>query len=100
MGLFIYTTGYYRGTADFDPSNGLSNISSYGNTKDVFVLKLDLSGNFIWVKTIGGSADDIGNSIDSDSLGNIYYVQGLIQSTADFDPNGAGSLNITTNGVE
>lgn len=95
---FIYTTGYFRGTADFDPSNGLSNISSYGNTNDVFVLKLDLSGNFIWVKTIGGSADDIGNSIDSDSLGNIYFT-GSYQSTADFDPNG-GLFNITTNGVE
>lgn len=95
---YIYTTGYFSGTVDFDPSNAVNNVISFGNTKDAFILKLDLSGNFIWVKTIGGSANDIGNSLDLDSSANIYYT-GSYATTVDFDPNG-GLFNISSNGGE
>ncbi len=36
----VYTTGYFSGTADFNPGPGMSNLSAFGNT-DIFVVVLD-----------------------------------------------------------
>jgi hypothetical protein len=80
----IYTTGYYMGTSDFDPNFGLYNLTSAGNT-DIFISKLDSSGNFIWAKSIGGSFTDDGLSLAVDILGNVY-ITGFFEDTCDFDP--------------
>lgn len=93
----VYTTGWFYGTADFDPSASEANFASVGVT-DIFISKLDASGNFQWAKSIGGSMDDYGFGIDVDNSGNIY-VTGTFQSTVDFDPN-AGTLNLTSLGLD
>lgn len=36
----LYVTGYYSGTADFDPSASTFNIGSVGGSSDVFLVKL------------------------------------------------------------
>ncbi|MBK7669539.1 MAG: hypothetical protein IPJ32_20690 [Sphingobacteriaceae bacterium] len=48
----VYTTGFFMGTTDFDPGTGVSNLASTGQT-DIFISKLDASGNFVWAKKIG-----------------------------------------------
>ena len=67
----IYLIGYFSGTADFDVSSATNSLSPNGGA-DVFILKLDANGNFIWVKKIGGSTDDDFASIEIDSQNNIY----------------------------
>lgn len=91
----VYTTGYFSGTVDFDPGAGISNMSSVGGM-DIFICKLDASGNFVWAKQIGSTLTDIGYSIFIDGSGNVYST-GSFQSAADFDP-GAGSFNMTPAG--
>ncbi len=79
----VYTTGYFQGTADFDPGAGTFNLSSTGGL-DVFVSKLNASGDFVWAKQLGGATDDEANSITLDAAGNVYttgYTNG-----GDFDP--------------
>ncbi|MFA6510840.1 MAG: SBBP repeat-containing protein, partial [Candidatus Paceibacterota bacterium] len=93
----VYTTGYFAGTADFDPGAGTSNLTSAGNA-DIFVSKLDTSGNFVWVKQLGGTNTDNANSISVDSSGNVYTT-GYFADTADFDP-GAGTSNLTSAGAQ
>ncbi len=88
----IYMTGFFRNTVDFDSSAGSTNLTSAGEA-DVFVFKLDSSGNFVWVKSMGGASTDSGNGIAVDSSGNIYTT-GIFQGPADFDP-GAGTANLT-----
>jgi hypothetical protein len=89
----VYTTGYFLGTVDFDPNSGVSNLTSAG-IGDIFINKLDASGNFLWAKQLGGSSHDIGESITVDASGNVY-ITGTFLGTADFDP-GSGTVNFTT----
>ncbi|MFZ1457327.1 MAG: SBBP repeat-containing protein, partial [Saprospiraceae bacterium] len=50
----IYSMGHFNGTADFNPSLlGVHNITSAGNN-DVYISKLNSSGNFVWAKAISG----------------------------------------------
>jgi len=91
----VYTTGYFRNTVDFDPGAGTVNLTSAGDL-DIFVQKLDASGNFLWAKRMGSTGDDDGYYITVDVLGNVYAT-GNFQNTVDFDP-GAGTANLTSAG--
>jgi hypothetical protein len=90
----VYTTGNFEGTADFDPGAGVYNLNA--SHKDIFISKLDASGDFIWAKRIGGSSDDTGISIDLDATGGVYYT-GFFSNTVDFDP-GTGTYNLSAMG--
>jgi len=91
----VYITGQFLGTVDFDPGAGVANLSSEGSF-DIFVQKMDASGNFIWARQMGGAGDDNGRSIGIDTSGNIYTT-GFFQDTADFDPS-AQTAYLTTVG--
>lgn len=91
----VYTTGYFFGTADFDPGSGTVNLIPAGSV-DVFVSKLDESGNFIWAKQLGGTSSDKGSAITVDILGNVYTT-GEFRGTSDFDP-GPGTSELTSAG--
>jgi hypothetical protein len=91
----VYTTGYFQGTVDFDPGAGTNNLTSQGSG-DVFIQKLDPSGNFLWAKSFGGTLFDEGNSITVDASGNVYTT-GRFEGTVDFDP-GAGTNNLSSQG--
>src|SRR5687768_9377346 len=66
----VYTTGEFSGTADFDPGPAVVNFVA--SSSDIFISKLDANGNFVWVKSIGGSGPDAGASIITDPSGNVY----------------------------
>lgn len=87
----VVTTGYFTGTADFDPSNistynlNSSNVCSGSSScSDMFVSKLDSLGNFTWAINIGGTQSVVGNAIKIDKDGFIY-VAGTFKDTVDFD---------------
>ena len=93
---FIYVAGQFYGTADFDPGAGTSELTSLNVSQDIFILKLDSSGNFVWVNSVSGTSDDFVGGLFVDSSNNIYTV-GQFYGTADFDP-GAGTNNLTSSG--
>ncbi len=93
----IYVTGDFIGTVDFDPGAGSVLISSNGNQRDCFILKLDASGNYIWAGAFGSAfLGDASFSIYVDASTTIYTT-GYYQGTVDFDP-GAGISDITSGG--
>ena len=92
----VFTTGFFQGTADFDPGAGVFNLTSAGN-RDIYISKLDAAGNFVWAKKMGGISPDHGNSIALDASGNVFTT-GSFEGTADFDP-GAGTFNLTSAGI-
>jgi PKD repeat protein len=91
----VLITGSFNGPVDFDPGSGIYNLTSNGS-QDILILKLDSSGNLIWVKNVGGSSWEYGMSITSDVNGNVYTT-GYFQSIADFDP-GSGTYNLSSIG--
>ena len=82
-----YVTGYFYDSATFS-STTLTNNGVY----DIFITKLDSSGNWLWAKKAGGSSNDSGNGIAVDAIGN-SYVTGYFDSNATF-----GSTTLTSNG--
>src|SRR4030095_14166224 len=63
---------------------------------DIFISKLDSSGNFVWAKTLGGAGIDDGRCIITDDEGNIYF-SGSFSGTCDFNPD-TGVYNLTSAG--
>jgi hypothetical protein len=62
----ILITGTFEGTVDFDPSDGINSVTSQGG-RDIFLVKLDADGNFIYAKTYGGIGADTGMAINIDA---------------------------------
>lgn len=92
----VYTTGFFSGTVDFDPGPGTLNLTSAGN-EDIFISKLDASGDLVWAVRMGGSNWDYGASIAVDGSGNVYTT-GAFRGTVDFDP-GPDFFLLTSNTV-
>jgi hypothetical protein len=91
----IYVGGMFSGTIDFDPGTGATNGYCSG-TREAFILKLDSDGNFVWVRTAGGSGNDQVNAMVLDLQGNIC-VTGNFSSSAYFDSTNE-SLQLSSSG--
>lgn len=79
----LVLTGYFSGTADFDPGTSVYNLTSNG-LKDVYLMKLDNAGNFVWANQLGGTEHDAGKSLTTDNLGNVFitgYYTGTVTSS-------------------
>jgi len=84
-----YVTGGFEGTATF----GSTTLTSNGGY-DIFIAKLDNSGNWLWAQNAGGTGYDEGYCIAVDAIRNSYVI-GYFQGTA---TAGATFGNITIYG--
>jgi len=66
----VYVTGFYNGTADFDPSPAVYNLTAVNGTFDTFIAKYTSAGKFLWAVSIGGDGTDQVNSMTVDINGN------------------------------
>ena len=85
----IYVTGYFGETALF----GDDSLTSYGDV-DIFVGKIGLEGNWLWVRKAGSMLWDYGNDIAVDGNNNVF-ITGSYNDTATF-----GSYTITSDGSD
>jgi hypothetical protein len=97
-----YITGETSTLTDFDFGAGTAYISS---TSGPFVLKMDASANFIWVKstasiTTAVNAQSYSTGLALDATGNIYTTGGFYAGTYDFDPNAATFLMTPVGAVD
>ena len=84
----LYISGEYSNTVDF---GGGAETAEAGHC-DIFVLKLNSSGTFQWVETLGSFGNDRALHITADSSGN-SYTTGEFTSTTNF-----GEGNVANNG--
>ncbi|GAB3700414.1 hypothetical protein GCM10027592_27330 [Spirosoma flavus] len=92
----VYAGGHFRNTMDFNPGPGAP-LTSAGQS-DIFIWKLDASGNFGWAKRIGGATGDDVGGISLDPSGNIYLT-GSFSGTVDFDPDPVTSTTLAAAGT-
>ena len=73
----VYTTGRFMATVDFDPGAGTEELTAVA-THDIFVSKLDSSGNYVWAKNFGAFAGmfsfNRGEAVAVDSSDNVYIT--------------------------
>ncbi len=102
MGGFVYVTGEFSGTVDFDPGSGTSSLtatSKIGKSQppnpDAFILKLDTTGEYETAWKFGNSGRESVNHIIAD--GDNLFVNGDFSGTVDFDPS-SNTVNRTSAG--
>ena len=78
-GFDIVLTGNFDYTMIFDGDT----LFSYDGNDDVFIAKIDITGNKVWVKQAGGDHTDGGSAIIVDDVGNIFLA-GYFSGTANF----------------
>lgn len=93
---YIYISGSFSDTVDFDPNVGTDNHTSVGSS-DIFLSKYNPDDTYAWTKTFGSSARDSSWSVHTISETGDVYFSGYYQNTVDFDP-GSGVDNHTSNG--
>lgn len=93
---YLYVTGSFRGTVDFDPSVNTANQTSAGGD-DIFIAKYDTNGNYYFSKRIGSSGNEFAQSIavENGAGGNVY-IAGYFSGTVDFDPS-VNNANLIAN---
>ena len=89
-----YIVGDINGTADFDPSASVFNVSSGTSNGKAFIAKYDQNFNFLSVNTFTATNYSSFQSIKIDAAGKIY-LGGYFWGTQDFD-FGAGVANETS----
>jgi len=85
----VYLTGHFRGAGTF----GATNIVSRG-AEDLFLAKLDSSGQWLWTSTAGGTNTDEGRGLAIDRDGNCYAA-GIFFGSAVFGTNAVTSRGQT-----
>lgn len=91
----VLATGYFDALADFDPGAGTFDMTP-GGSADVFIVKLDNMGDFVWAKQISPTTYASGSSITTDPAGNVY-TSGYFLGSIDIDP-GTGTVLLTSAG--
>jgi Beta-propeller repeat len=84
----VIVTGDFEGTVDA----GGGPLTSAGDYADIFVVKYDSAGHYLWSKRFGSSNADVGYGIASDAAGNIL-VTGGFRGSVDF---GGGPLTTSS----
>lgn len=92
----VYSSGYFTGIVDFDPSASTNTILSNGGS-DFFLSRLDLSGNYLSAYSYGALGNDFAFSMCSPTTG-IIYTAGNFSNTVDFDAS-VGTSTLSSMGL-
>lgn len=86
----VYVTGQFQGTADFNTSEAPGDtfklrVNGGAMDSDFFILKINASGDFQWVRRADCQLQDVGYNIHVDEKSGVF-VAGVFGDWADFDP--------------
>lgn len=91
----IYVGGRFQNNIDLDPGPG-TDIFTVNGSRDIFLAKLDASGNYVWGKAIGGTGAENVESVVVHQED--VYITGFFGNTVDFNPE-EGVLERTGTGL-
>ncbi len=81
----INLVGTFSFTRDFDPSAAVLNLTSTGNTFDIYQARFSPSGNLLSATNYGGLADEFPYTVNSNPDGTLY-IAGYYDGTTNFVP--------------
>jgi hypothetical protein len=86
-------TGWYSapGGADFDPTSGELELTTAGDTEDIFVAAYTEAGKLVGALGVGGTRNDVGLAIATDPTDQAV-VGGLFKHDVDFDPKSSEAI--------
>ena len=89
----VYSTGFFKDTADFDPGPGIFNLIAPVSliNKGIYISKLDSSGNFVFAKSFTG--DEFRSTSITVDVFNNFCMTGDFMGIVDFDPD-SGVFNL------
>ena len=88
----IYISGRFNGSADLNPSAGVSNFISNAGSGDAFITKVSSSHTYQWAAAFGGTAADAGGPLAIDASGNIFFCGSFAGTAA------LGTFQLTSHG--
>jgi len=89
-----WATGFFSGSIDIDGDDKID-LTSNGE-EDSYVAKFGSNGDLLFALNIGGSFNDVGYGIATDSNGNVWAT-GYVLGNIDID--GDGNNDLTSNGA-
>lgn len=81
----LILAGTFAPPFDFDPGPGVADFTTTPIGANVYLLRLDTRGHYLWHRTIGGAGHDIATHVAVAHDGGIYLA-GTFRGTVDFDP--------------
>lgn len=83
----VVSAGLFNGQVDFDPGTGIFNMIApvAPNPSDMYISRLTVGGNFLWVRQIGGIASGTETPRGIIDDGTFIYVVGSFNGTTDFN---------------
>ena len=78
----IITTGEFKDTTIIFGTDTITNL--YPNYLDIFIVKYNSIGNVLWVKSIDGNREVVGNCITTDANNDIIVAGNFCSSTLSF----------------
>ncbi|HTF04271.1 MAG TPA: T9SS type A sorting domain-containing protein [Bacteroidia bacterium] len=92
--------GYFSATADFDPTSGVTNLTSSG-MEDIYLAKYNNTGQYIWAFNVGNAgSDDAARGLSLTYGTNEPVITGDFDGTSiDFDP-AAATIDISSSGAQ
>jgi len=99
----VVTTGYFGGTADFDPGAGSASLTPSGSSEDVYISKYSASLGYMWAVKFGTSGSDFPYALATDASNNIIVGGDVSTNSRDgfvnkYDANGNLTWSITIGG--
>ena len=94
----VHAVGTFFKDFDADPGTGTAILTSVDHG-DVFAVKLNSNGDYVWAKSMGGVMYDIAYDVAVDKVSNVY-ITGSFQSNANFETNGGTHFLYTKGGSD
>lgn len=84
----VYAVGSFRGTVDFNPGAATVDLTSRDDSQfgsDVFVLKLNASGDYVWARTLGTNSpiEESARDVTVSGGGDVYVTGALAGANRD-----------------
>lgn len=92
----VFVSGTFQESGDYDPGPGIFSLIAGAGNQELFLAKLDSSGNLIWVNQIGGTSNEYNREMAINKWSEVVLT-GMFPGVTDFDP-GPGVTNLTSAG--